>query len=131
MSEGVHYLPTTITLPLPQNVLKDIIEKSKDWALMHGIALRSRSQFSEDSLQFAPFVLIPSVFPRKEFEKAVQIQVILNELMHKVAHNREFLTMSLKETIAVDDFTGNLFKIYETVQNEGIVQVIIICIKML
>ncbi|KAI4466777.1 glutathione synthetase [Holotrichia oblita] len=42
--------------------------------------------------------------------------------MHRVAHNREFLTKSLKETIQVDEFTGNLFKIYETVQDEGVIQ---------
>ncbi|KRT82122.1 hypothetical protein AMK59_3369, partial [Oryctes borbonicus] len=96
--------------------------KARDWALMHGAAMRSKTNFSKDSLNFAPFVLLPSAFPRKEFYKAVELQQILNELMHRVAHNREFLTESLRETIQVDEFTGNLFKIYETVQDEGITQ---------
>ena len=43
--------------------------------------------------------------------------------MHKVAHDRTFLTETLKNTIQVDDFTRKLFEIYETVQNEGVSQV--------
>jgi glutathione synthetase len=122
MSEGIKYLPLVIPLPLPEDQLKEVVEKSKDWALMHGAAMRSKTQFSEDSLQFAPFVLIPSAFPRREFMKSIEIQLILNELMHKVAHDREFLTSSLKETIKVDEFTRNLFQIYETVHDEGVTQ---------
>lgn len=43
--------------------------------------------------------------------------------MHRVAHNEEFLRETLKGTIQVDEFTGNLYKIWETVLNEGITQV--------
>lgn len=124
MNDGIKYLPEVLPLPLPEDQLEEIVSKSKDWALMHGAAMRSKTQFSEDSLNFAPFVLIPSAFPRKEFLKAVEIQSTLNELMHKVAHNRTFLTESLKDTIKVDEFTGNLFRIYETVHNEGLTQVL-------
>ncbi|GLV39684.1 Glutathione synthetase 2 [Carabus blaptoides fortunei] len=115
------YLPQ-IFKDLKEDELKDVIEKAKDWALMHGACMRSRTNFSKDSLQFAPFILTPSPFPRREFTKAVEIQVILNELMHKVAHNSDFLRSSLKATIQVDEFTANLFKIYETIQQEGVAQ---------
>lgn len=50
-------------------------------------------------------------------------KVTLNELMHRVAHDEAFLRETLKGTIQVDEFTGNLFKIWETVLNEGIKQV--------
>lgn len=123
MSVEVPRLPYILPLPLPDNVLKELAEKTKDWALMHGAAMRSKTNFSPDSLNFAPFVLLPSAFPRKEFYKAVELQQILNELMHRVSHNRPFLTECLKETIQVDEFTGNLFKIYETIQDEGVTQV--------
>ncbi|XP_063905796.1 glutathione synthetase-like isoform X2 [Zophobas morio] len=120
--ENVKHLPSAIPLPLPEAELADVVEKSKDWALMHGAAMRSKTTFSEDSLNFAPFVLVPTAFPRKQFLKSIEIQPILNELMHKVAHSREFLTECLQETIKVDDFTGRLFNIYETVFNEGVTQ---------
>lgn len=47
-------------------------------------------------IHFAPFLLLPSSFPRKEFEKGKEIQTLLNELMHKVAHDHEFLSETLK-----------------------------------
>lgn len=73
--------------------------------------------------QFAPFVLTPSLYPRSEFEKAINLQTVLNELIHNVAHDTEFLRETLASTIVVDDFTASLFKIYETVLAEGITQV--------
>ncbi|KAJ8925857.1 hypothetical protein NQ315_009709 [Exocentrus adspersus] len=122
MQQDVPYLPNCIPIPLPEDVLVELVEKSKDWAIMHGAAMRSKTNFTEDSLNFAPFILLPSTFPRQEFKRAVDVQVVLNELVHRVAHSREFLTSTLKETIQVDEFTGNLFKIYETVQDEGVTQ---------
>ena len=55
--------------------------------------------------------------------QAIKLQPVLNELMHRVSHDRAFLTETLSHTIKVDDFTGRLFKIYEQVWDEGLVQV--------
>ena len=85
--------------------------------------MRRKDAFDRDALHFAPFMLFPSPFPKQEFARSLEIQPILNELMHKVAHDRSFLTETLKHTIKVDDFTRKLFEIYETVQNEGVAQV--------
>jgi len=79
-------------------------------------------KFDRDALHFAPFLLFPTPFPREEFHKAVELQTVLNELMHKVAHDYDFLKESLKYTIQVDDFTRRLFEIYEKVTAEGPVQ---------
>ncbi|XP_044747047.1 glutathione synthetase-like isoform X2 [Coccinella septempunctata] len=122
MSLDPVYLPNPIPVPIPDEQLKEIVNKSRDWAIMHGAAMRNKKNFSKDSVQIAPYILIPSCFPRKEFNKAIALQPILNELMHRVAHDQLFLTECLRETIQVDEFTGNLFKIFETVQNEGITQ---------
>ncbi|XP_046802517.1 glutathione synthetase-like isoform X1 [Lucilia cuprina] len=112
-------LEECISIPIPEPVLLEVTEKAKDWAIMHGAAMRSKTNFSPDSLNFAPFLLTPSSFPRKEFEKAVALQVIINRLMHNVAHDEEFLTTTLAETIKVDEFTGNLFNIYKKVLANG------------
>lgn len=74
MSNNVK-LSSCVPLPLPETELVDLVAKTKDWALMHGIGIRSKSNFSEDSLNFAPFSLLPSVFPRELFNQAVQLQV--------------------------------------------------------
>merc|ERR1719187_215350 len=118
-------VPPCVPLPLPQDQLEDLVEKAKDYALMHGICMRRKDAYDRDALHFAPFVLFPSPFPREEFHKAVQLQTVLNELMHKVAHDYNFLKESLKYTIQVDEFTRNLFEIYETVQAEGTAQVLL------
>ena len=55
-----------------------------------GICMRRKDAFDTDALHFAPFVLFPSPFPRKEFNKAIEIQTILNELMHKVSNSQNF-----------------------------------------
>ena len=85
--------------------------------------MRRKDAFDRDALHFAPFLLLPSPFPAQEFVKALEIQPVLNELMHKVAHDKEFLTMTLQDTIKVDAFTKRLFDIYETVWAEGLTQV--------
>ena len=43
--------------------------------------------------------------------------------MHSVAHDREFLTETLQETIRVDDFTRRLHEIFVKVWDEGLAQV--------
>ena len=46
--------------------------------------MRQKNNFDRDALHFAPFVLLPTPFPRDEYEKSIKLQPILNELMHKV-----------------------------------------------
>lgn len=111
-----------ISLDISKEELKDLIEKAKDWALMNGMCLRSKINVNRDVLQFAPFVLFPSPFPRKEFQNACDIQIILNMLIHRVAHDYNFLKETLEETIKADDFTRNLFDIYEIIHKEGTAQ---------
>ncbi|XP_045762352.1 glutathione synthetase-like isoform X1 [Maniola jurtina] len=115
-------LASCIPLPLEHKLLVSVIEKAKDWALMHGVGMRDRKNFTKDSIQIAPFVLLPSPFPRTEFTKAVELQPVLNELMHKVAHDDEFLTCTLENALQVDEFTANLFDIWVKVRDEGMAQ---------
>ncbi len=65
--------------------------------MFSGAGMRSKKHFSDDSVEFAPFTLLPSPFPKKEFEKAVKIQSLINELIHFVAHDHEFLKNVLKK----------------------------------
>ena len=53
--------------------------------------MRRKDAFDRDALHFAPFLLMPSPFPRQEFYRAKELQTVLNELMHKVAHDNDFL----------------------------------------
>ncbi|XP_030377993.1 glutathione synthetase-like isoform X2 [Scaptodrosophila lebanonensis] len=115
-------LRACIDLPLRQDELLEVTAKAKDYAIMHGAAMRSKTNYSADALNFAPFVLVPSSFPRKEFEKAIALQPIINRLMHNVAHDEEFITTTLAETVKVDEFTADLFNIYKKVLANGFTQ---------
>uniref|UniRef100_A0A182QKC0 Glutathione synthetase n=1 Tax=Anopheles farauti TaxID=69004 RepID=A0A182QKC0_9DIPT len=117
-------LQSCVSLPLEEAQLLDVVDKAKDWAIMHGAAMRSKKNFNPDALMFAPFVLTPSSFPRKEFLKAVELQPVLNELIHAVAHDAEFLQSTLASTEKVDEFTRSLITIYRTVLAEGIAQTV-------
>lgn len=119
---AVPVLKSCIDFPIAEKELIDVVSKAKDWAIMHGAGMRSKLAYSPDTMNFAPFILTPSSFPRKEFIKAVQLQPILNELMHWVANDADFLRTTLQETIKVDAFTRKLFELYEHVLREGIVQ---------
>lgn len=44
-------LPSCISLPLQPEVLDEIVSKAKDYALMHGICMRSKVNYNPDSLQ--------------------------------------------------------------------------------
>ncbi|XP_053617984.1 glutathione synthetase-like isoform X2 [Plodia interpunctella] len=115
-------LASCVPLPLENKVLVEVIEKAKDWALMHGVGMRDKKHFNKDVIQIAPFVLLPSPFPRTEFNKAIELQPVLNELMHKVAHDERFLEQTLQNALQVDEFTSNLYDIWVKVRNEGITQ---------
>ncbi|XP_049288286.1 glutathione synthetase-like isoform X3 [Anopheles funestus] len=122
MSAPTKTLKSCIPFPLDEAQLLDVVEKAKDWAIMHGAAMRSKQDFNPDALLFAPFILTPSSFPRKEFQKAVDLQPLLNELIHAVAHDSQFLLATLSSTEKVDEFTRSLITIYRTVLSEGIAQ---------
>ncbi|CAL7948958.1 unnamed protein product [Xylocopa violacea] len=119
MNEKETIMESVLRLPSSTHEIRELIEKVKDWALMHGVCMRSKKNFNKNTLQFAPFILIPSPFPRKEFQKACQMQTVLNILIHRVAQDYNFLKETLKETIKVDNFTKELFEIYEIINNEG------------
>ena len=44
-------MDSCIPLPIDEATLNDVVEKAKDWALMHGAAMRPKNNYSQDSLQ--------------------------------------------------------------------------------
>lgn len=44
-------LDSCIPLPLDETVLAEVVAKAKDWAIMHGAAMRSKADFNPDALQ--------------------------------------------------------------------------------
>lgn len=44
-------LTSCIPLPLEHKTLVNVIEKAKDWALMHGVGMRDKKHFNKDVIQ--------------------------------------------------------------------------------
>ncbi|XP_076061733.1 glutathione synthetase-like isoform X3 [Oratosquilla oratoria] len=93
------YNESCVPLDIPEDILNELVDKAKDYALMHGACMRSKTAFDRDTLQFAPFFLLPSAFPKREFERVVKFQPIMNKLIHHVAQDYEFLKKCLKKYI--------------------------------
>ena len=59
--------------------------------------MRYRDTYSVDTLSMAPFFLLPTPFPRRDFNKVYALQPLINKLMHRVAHDHGFLTKCLEK----------------------------------
>ncbi len=44
-------LPVAVELPIENNMLVDLIQKAKDFALMHGAGMRSKINYSPDEME--------------------------------------------------------------------------------
>lgn len=44
-------LAPCLQLPLENKTLVNVIEKAKDWALMHGVGMRDKKHFNKDVIQ--------------------------------------------------------------------------------
>lgn len=49
-------LEECISFPIPEAELIEVTEKAKDWAIMHGAAMRSKTNFSPDSLNVSNYL---------------------------------------------------------------------------
>lgn len=87
-----------------------------------GIIFRLKHATTDDAVELAPITVFPSPFPRECFELAKAIQPDVNLLMHKIAHDYDFLSASLARVIHVDDFTRRLMAVHEKVLRHGTAQ---------
>lgn len=44
-------LPTCIPFPIDAKRLDDVVSKAKDWAVMHGAGMRTKTSFNPDTMQ--------------------------------------------------------------------------------
>ncbi|VDL79168.1 unnamed protein product [Nippostrongylus brasiliensis] len=75
-----------------------------------------------DVCQTAPFALLPTPFPRKLFQQAINVQNLMASLYHEIAYDYEFLIECHKDVVKTDDFTRGLIDILVKVRDEGLAQ---------
>ncbi|KAI8319861.1 glutathione synthase, partial [Martensiomyces pterosporus] len=67
-----------------------------------------------------PVALAPSPIPRKEFEKVVALQPILNQLFDRISRDRAFLVSTLESLGSADEFTSRVFDMYLKQEELGV-----------
>ncbi|KAL1304485.1 hypothetical protein AAFC00_003475 [Neodothiora populina] len=114
---------------LSEAQLDYLLTSIKDWSIANGLAVRpvpsfvSKDQDPAGSLAVtAPVTIFPSLFPRSCFEQGLGIQTAYNELYAAIASDEPWLKQIVEELAEVDDFIAELWKVYLTVKEEGIVQ---------
>ena len=95
------------------------------YALSHGLVylpVATVQPPAPTSTIHAPLALFPSPFPRRLFEHAQKIQRIYNVLYARVAMDEEFLDRVMGEVEGVgkvDEFTGQLWRRWRRLRDEG------------
>ncbi|CAF0826520.1 unnamed protein product [Brachionus calyciflorus] len=69
-------------------------------------------------LEFLPFTLVPSPFPRRELDFAIKIQNAWNILLMKCSNNLNLIYEALKEIIDKDEMTSKLWQICKKANQE-------------
>ena len=104
----------TITAPDGTEYTEDqlllLVTEVKDFQLAHGSILKLVAYESESSVagRTVGASLLPTPFPRKLFDEAVELQQLFHELYIRVAANPEWLHSILKPQIESDEFTRRL-----------------------
>ncbi|KAL5519732.1 hypothetical protein ACEPAG_1392 [Sanghuangporus baumii] len=97
------------------------------YALSHGLLYLPPSSPSSPtpaptSAIHAPLSLFPSPFPRSLFQNALRFQKIYNVLYARIALDEEFLDSVMGEVAQVDEFTGQLWRSWKKLRDEGITE---------
>lgn len=109
--------------------LESLTLQATTYALSHGLVYRPVAKVQPvvpTSTIHAPLALFPSPIPRTLFNRARQLQHTYNTLYARVATDVAFLDKVMGAEVGVgkaDEFTGELWKRWRRVRDEGIAQV--------
>ncbi|OLY85293.1 Glutathione synthetase, chloroplastic [Smittium mucronatum] len=106
----------TINFP-PEEFHDDVIRLSNAFLTSRGVLMNHKSkdasELSSGALFVAPVTLVPGLFYKECFERAVKLQTAMNLLYHKVSNDSKFLIETFSEVIGGDEFSAKLFDIYK------------------
>lgn len=104
--------------------LLHIVSEIKDYQLTHGSLLKGVQYETESSVSARPVgtSILPTTYPRKVFNEALELQQTFNELYIRIASDPDWLHSVLGPLIEHDAFIAALWEIYENVHSAGIVQ---------
>ncbi|OTB03817.1 hypothetical protein M426DRAFT_73731 [Hypoxylon sp. CI-4A] len=112
-----------------EEYLESILCEIEDYQLTHGSLLKIPRSFTdlESPVALARPIgvsIAPTPFPRQQFEHALNIQTLFNELYMNIAEDDVWLQSIVKKLGEVDEFAATLWSIWERVRDEGEVQLL-------
>jgi glutathione synthetase len=111
--------------PYPPNLSPShslhLLSQIKDWQLTHGSVLKIVQSETENTVLSYPVSVsvFPTLFPRRLFQQALDVQTTYNELYAAVAEDEEWLWEVTKELIPVEPLAAALWGIYWEVKERG------------
>ncbi|RNA33549.1 glutathione synthetase isoform X2 [Brachionus plicatilis] len=107
---------------LDENNLEEYIISARDALFRTGVPyFTSNSKENKKFCQcsFLPLTLIPSPFPRNEFDLAIKLQLEWNNLMIKFSSNTKLIYDALKDVIKIDQFIRKHWEICQKVNQQN------------
>lgn len=95
----------------------DVEDDIRLYASSLGICSRRIPMDDRRSMCCLPVTVFPSPMERSTFQLAINLQPSINEMIHKISINHQFLEQSLLKL--PDEFVAKLFHIYQTVSKQG------------
>jgi len=82
-----------------QTRLNKIVQNAIHWCLVSGFIVVPKGLTSSDlmTVTHLPFTLYPTPFKRKTYQKVVDLQPEINELMYKIANSKMYMEKNFKE----------------------------------
>lgn len=107
----------------PQHA-ESLLAQIKDWQLNHGSLLKLVQSETEHSVLARPVgvSVFPTLFPRRSFQHALDLQTTYNELYCAVAEDEEWLWDVTKDLVPVDPLAAALWHVHHEVKKVGSVQ---------
>lgn len=127
-------LPTEWPPNVSEKELQELTLLATTYALSHGLQylpVADPQPLIPTSAIHAPLALFPTPFPRAVFLEAQRLQSIYNLLYARVAMDEDFLDRVMGKIGEIDTFTGELWRGWKKVRDEGIRQVSTVFVKRL
>ena len=106
--------------------LQAIASQIHDWQINHGSLLKvqqpnSREREQRQGVLCRPVGVsaVPTVFPRAQFEHALQLQTTYNELYAAIATDEPWLAQTIQEVVDEEPLAAALWRVHEEVRQRG------------
>ena len=116
--------PTRDTSEPSEEQIFALLSQIQDWQINHGSLLKLAESQTENSVLSYPVgvSVFPTVFPRLQFYRAMDLQPIYNELYAAIAMDEDWLYNVTKDLVSVEPLAGALWEIRQEAKHTVIAQ---------